>query len=315
MKRFLVLSLITIIVGIPLFSQMMKYPNLKKTNYIKNSTLIVATIEGSHKKLKEYQNKPNRLEMYNKYIDAYNANLVEAVKSAWNFTDSSKIIAMPLKDAKKLARKGDYAILNVGSTNSWSLPSSYGNWDVTYITYGRHMEILIPGKSIKIFLPQFNGFLTKDIAIYGVNQIQYFLRKSEEIGGFGYADWIRKGVKPNYKKIKDVTLLVPEEWCILSEEEIKELYRYDFEMMPYDSIRKKILNKEKGYASVMIVPVPFGDHYDYFQYYYNIESGMVYNIIYDTFNIGLKGGPYTGDRMAYLIKTSFKKIQEDIEEE
>ena len=294
-----VLIIVMVLLVFNSYSQII-LPKEKEVQRIKNSKLIVATI--NHE---DYEDKET--------IENYNAMMKKIVENYWTFSDISNIEYMPLKQALQKAKSGNYSVLNIGTSSSSGAKTRMGNYNVTYITTGLHIEVYSPKSVIRMYLPQFDDGISDEIVVYGIMKIQYTMRKVESGGKIPLLKFQKVLIFPFGKELKNKKMLIPKEWCTLETNEIKEYYKSDFELVDYSVVKKAIIEKQKDVAIVYIVPVPSGSTYTYMQYVFDPETGKIFALSYDMVSVGIKGGPDTSERMAYLVKKSFKKYQKQAE--
>ncbi|MBL4655730.1 MAG: hypothetical protein JKY33_07900 [Bacteroidia bacterium] len=267
---------------------------LEKVEIIKNATLIVGT---SHD-------------------EAVNEALYDAVKQFWTIGKVGE--PMPLAEAIKKAKEDESIIvITTGTTSSQSLTHEDGAGRYRYISTGHILELF--GKSKKAMykqiIPAFgeDDVITKEILYFGVSAMHYHLNTMNE-KQLGTAK-ARGEYKIKSPELKKANLLLAEGWMDskTTKETVGDYYTGKCEIVPYETWRNAILNREPGKAYSIIAPLALGGNYIYYHYLMEAKTGAVYAIASSKVAVSLRGLNLSKGNSGYINKKVLDKYSKTLE--
>ena len=283
----------------------------KDAQKIKDATLVVAMEEEDAKTVKKLQKKDRRkLKHYKDQIKGRNKALKDAIEISWTFSENIKYL--PMSEAEDLVKsnKDKYVLLKFGEYIDYERyktglgrngqPAGWSadrNGNMTYNVSTRYsvlanvittLEIGDPKSMIKVYLPTVYPSISD--AVFGLEQMQYILNYLISSPDHKITK-IHKQIKENSLELKDLTLLVDkmEVKKGLTEEEIKEVYHYKFEIVDAEVIDNAILNKDPKYAYVSVVDVPGGKGNVSSHVIMGTGTGVLYRYLMPKVAFGIKG--------------------------
>ncbi len=287
---------------------------------VKKSVLLVSLEEEDAKLAGKLAKKQDELEHYKMQIAGRNEALQAAVENYWNFSENIEYI--PKSEVNKLLSESknyvvlafgkhlDYERLSTGKGANgkpagWTQETSYRgtrpsqpptieyyyNPSTKYTSLANGITTLNlsgNGVALDIYLPNVLPSYT-DI-IYGLQQMQYTLRYYEADDGNTVWTFIKQ-IKKNSSGLKSRILLVDKDDLDkgATEEKIKEVYPYPFEIASQEKIDRVIVEKDTAYAYVQIVDTPTGKGNVSAHFISDPGDGTIYCYDSPTVTFGIKG--------------------------
>lgn len=283
-NTFLVCLAFTLLLSVfGVSAQNIKSSDAKK---IKEKKLIVA--------YSKYPKKATDLDR--EFVDHSNQVLKETIESYWDFSAIGE--AMTLDEAQEVIKKDKsqyYITLEALVTKDII--------DSRIISYSERLAIYSPKLSASVFLPTYEGKMTKATATFAVLQLNKLLTLLEtgEIKSV-LASW--NYIKTNGPKIITKTLLIPDTYIAnkFTNEDVKLYYPYDLEIAPIEKIEAAILSRDPKYAVAYHVTMPGGGPkaLAHRVFIVNAEDGDVYGVL-DNFTIDIGTIATIGGKGSHLI--------------
>jgi len=265
-KIILLLSVILLFENI--FGQTFKIKS-DKINRIKNAVMIVALEEPDQKKIQKHQDEPDWQTGYLEGIKQRNELLSSVVKKYWTY--NSKIEYMLFTAAEDLvARDSNYIMIffdnylksqddlykfPTPNDNITTRTSPYHSTNKFHIlSINNKAMIGIRTRVAQTSLP--NRDPTYADIVYGIQQLQFCMRFRASAPKNTMYRFYGKYMGKRSCKLKYKTLLINKEliYAGLTEELIKTVYPYKFQITSSDIIDSAIIKKDTNYAFMQFAP-------------------------------------------------------------
>lgn len=258
---------------------------------IKNATLIVALSEDQ----------------------SFNEEFQSTLKEWWTFCKIGE--SLPLKEAKKKSKEEKGYYISIESVKSESARHYKNGGYTSSISDGWAICIKQNRENVvKTFIPTYkNEEVDKAILVFGISTMQDMLvsmDKKQMKNFYGMPDvW-----KENAPGLKEKTLLIPDFWIHskMDQQIIKQYYAGNYKVVDYDTWSKAIINKDKQYAYIMVVPVPVGGDYVYQHHLVSTENGLEYGVTQPKVGVKIGGFNVTKSNSGYIKEENVKMYGEVI---
>lgn len=290
MKKIILLSTLICFSVFCSFAQMSNLTT-DQVKKLKAKKLIVA--------LKEYPKNATQVDM--NYIDSSNVAIKFAFSNSWTFNEIHDY--MPVSKAKEFVKgnKDSYFYIVLEDIE---VKRNVNSQSIRYITKGEFISIYSTSRIYNSFVPYYEGPLDNALATYAVKYLQYTLvafDTGEVKSLYGFSDVVKKSAL----KLKERKLLIPVEFINpeITEEAIKNVYKYPFEICPYEKVKKAILDNDKTVGICVFISLPVSARYIDLIYVALPETAEVCANIQcsPTSSVSLGVFGMTGKRKEYLI--------------
>lgn len=246
---------------------------------IQRRKLIVIVEEPRERVIKKLTKKKKEaeLENYKAALNEYNTMMKEVVEKHWPYKEKG-IEYKTLSEVKALnkAKNTKYAVLfcqskipssissaqhEVGLNWTWSLKDDSDDRD--YRDYFTSMEInrIEDFEKVPVYeTPLPDIFPTKASLVFGINAIniyfEYRIRKKKQGEKINQKEMMEEKMKENAGKLKDMTLLLREDWLHkdLTASSVKNCYKYNYKVCTKEEMDNAIMNQQEQTAYVIILP-------------------------------------------------------------
>lgn len=235
--------------------------------------VIVETLRERVVKKLEKKKKTDKLQKYKEDIAEYNNIMKEVFQKHWKFSDKG-ILFMTLEEANKIKDKNKYGVVLCYS----AMPSSFStatlkmngimwSWDVkddsedrNFLKYYTKFSIDLLENLNNMGSPIFVNtlvdiFPTKTDIITAVKSSVFYMNYRLEGKTMDLGD-IKETVKQNAPLLKEKTLLLRKDFLSekLTEEIIKAVYPFKYEICSKERMDEIVINGDSNYAYALIKP-------------------------------------------------------------
>jgi len=344
MKKFLKIFSLALFVIHPLcMHAQFGMGKIDEIESVQKRKLIVVLEEPRERILKRLtkKKKEDQVESYKTALNEYNAIMKEVIEKYWPYK-ANGIEYKSYKEvlALKKADNKDYAVVycisqhpssfNAGFVNSdglnWSWDMKDDSEDRDYLDYFTTMVVNV----IEDFerkpvysTPLPDVFPSKASIVFGVSTCQYYfdyrIRTKKNGEKVDAQKMQEEQIKENAPKLKDMTLLIRQDWLNkdLPEASIKTHYPYKYKVVSSEEMDKAVVGQQEKTAYILILPYVIStsktNSIMFFHYIYDAKSCALMAFVQPKMGAMMAAGNFGGKAGKRTIeKTNLEKFTEQV---
>ena len=254
-------AILLLAISVPSFSQYFRLGKVSEVTEVKKRPVVIMLEEEDPKVASKLSKKPAELNAYREEIKRVNADFPAIVNKLWIFNAQPAIKTRSEVEKLKDEKNKEFAVIALDRRKVTTyLKNGMSRYEydskVIAIVSIDLIENLEEGSPVySINLP--NVFPTQGDMALGIQMMQNFLQA--RLDGKKRGE-ISDEAKENKTLLSSKTLLIDKADLKggLSQAQIKGAYPYPFKLVDYATIEKAILDRDKSYAVVQIIPMSVG---------------------------------------------------------